>query len=60
MSIEEIKVGDYVRFEDLHGRVNKIENERVLCRFYGFTKWVPIAEIYPSEAGNFGKLKKKK
>ena len=45
MSIEEIKVGDGIKFQNRYGKVCKINGEKALCRFFGFSKWVLIAEL---------------
>ncbi|MBQ7404203.1 MAG: hypothetical protein IJW05_12290 [Lentisphaeria bacterium] len=49
MSIEEIKEGDCILFENQYGKVNRIKDDNALCRFYGYTKWCPIAELVRSE-----------
>lgn len=45
MSIEEIKEGDCVLFENQYGKVDKIKGDKALCRFYGVKKWVEIADL---------------
>lgn len=49
MNIEEIKVGDGIKFENRHGKVCKLDGERALCRFYGYTMWVPTKELVKKE-----------
>ena len=49
MNIEEIKVGDYVIYEDRRGCVNKINGDKALCRFFGYTKWLKIKDLVKTE-----------
>lgn len=49
MSIEEIKVGDGIKYQNRYGKVCKINGEKALCRFFGFSKWVEIASLIKSE-----------
>jgi hypothetical protein len=45
MNNEEIKVGDGIKFQNRYGKVCKINGEKALCRFFGFSKWVEIREL---------------
>jgi hypothetical protein len=54
MSIEEIKVGDCILFENQYGKVNRIKGDKALCRFYGYTKWCPLKELIKRKQ-DFGK-----
>jgi hypothetical protein len=49
MNTEEIKVGDYVIYEDRRGCVNKINGDKALCRFFGYTKWLKIEDLVKTE-----------
>lgn len=55
MSIEEIKVGDCILFENQYGKVNRIKGDKALCRFYGFTKWRKIEELVHAKEGDWEK-----
>lgn len=59
MEEKELKIGDYVTFDERFGRVNKIKNGNALCRFFGFTKWIPIKDLKPAKEGDYKKGKKK-
>lgn len=49
MNMEEIKVGDYVIYEDRRCCVNKINGDKALCRFFGYTKWLKIKDLVKTE-----------
>ena len=45
MNNEEIKVGDGIKYQKRYGKVCKINGEKALCRFFGFSKWVEIKDL---------------